>query len=48
MNIESCLLQVKFTKSGVCHGFVLWIDWVMDLQNSIVISTGPGPSHLPF
>ncbi|QCD78732.1 protein arginine N-methyltransferase 1.6 isoform X1 [Vigna unguiculata] len=33
--------QVKFTKSGVCHGFVLWIDWVMDLQNSIVISTGP-------
>ncbi|KAG2394478.1 Protein arginine N-methyltransferase [Vigna angularis] len=33
--------QVKFTKRGVCHGFVLWIDWVMDLQNSIVISTGP-------
>ncbi|KAJ1390116.1 S-adenosyl-L-methionine-dependent methyltransferase [Sesbania bispinosa] len=33
--------QVKFTKTGVCHGFVLWIDWVMDLQNSVVISTGP-------
>ncbi|CAJ1965216.1 unnamed protein product [Sphenostylis stenocarpa] len=33
--------QVKFTKRGVCHGFVLWIDWVMDLHNSIVISTGP-------
>nr|KYP55353.1 Protein arginine N-methyltransferase 7 [Cajanus cajan] len=33
--------QVQFTKSGVCHGFVLWIDWVMDLQNSVVISTGP-------
>ncbi|RDX72827.1 Protein arginine N-methyltransferase 1.6 [Mucuna pruriens] len=33
--------QVKFTKTGLCHGFVLWIDWVMDLQNSVVISTGP-------
>ncbi|KAK7327202.1 hypothetical protein VNO80_31567 [Phaseolus coccineus] len=33
--------QVRFTKRGVCHGFVLWIDWVMDLQNSNVISTGP-------
>ncbi|XP_019434888.1 PREDICTED: protein arginine N-methyltransferase 1.6 isoform X1 [Lupinus angustifolius] len=33
--------KVNFTKSGVCHGFVLWIDWVMDLQNSVVISTGP-------
>ncbi|KAF7828413.1 protein arginine N-methyltransferase 1.6 isoform X1 [Senna tora] len=33
--------QVKFTQTGVCHGFVLWIDWVMDLQNTIVISTGP-------
>ncbi|GAU24492.1 hypothetical protein TSUD_156040 [Trifolium subterraneum] len=34
--------QVKFTKTGVCHGFVLWIDWVMDSQNSVVMSTGPG------
>ncbi|KAK7265923.1 hypothetical protein RJT34_33548 [Clitoria ternatea] len=33
--------QVKFTKTGVCHAFILWIDWVMDLQNSVVISTGP-------
>ncbi|KAK4262605.1 hypothetical protein QN277_028146 [Acacia crassicarpa] len=33
--------QVKFTKMGLCHGFVLWIDWVMDLQNTIVVSTGP-------
>ncbi|XP_045790454.1 protein arginine N-methyltransferase 1.6 [Trifolium pratense] len=33
--------QVKFTKTGVCHGFALWIDWVMDSQNSAVISTGP-------
>lgn len=47
MNIENCMLQVKFTKTGVCHGFVLWINWVMDLQNSVVISTGPGHSF-PF
>ncbi|XP_050871425.1 protein arginine N-methyltransferase 1.6 [Lathyrus oleraceus] len=33
--------QVNFTKTGVCHGFVLWIDWVMDSQSSVVISTGP-------
>ncbi|CAL5359852.1 unnamed protein product [Camellia sinensis] len=26
---------------GICHGFVLWIDWVMDVDNSIVLSTGP-------
>ncbi|MED6210293.1 Protein arginine N-methyltransferase 7 [Stylosanthes scabra] len=37
--------QVKFTKAGVCHGFVLWIDWVMDPQNSYVISTGPDKRH---
>lgn len=35
--------KVEFTKSksGICHGFVFWIDWVMDADNSIVISTGP-------
>ncbi|KAJ4837166.1 hypothetical protein Tsubulata_036484 [Turnera subulata] len=34
-------IQVDFTDSGICHGFVLWIDWVMDARNSIVLSTGP-------
>ncbi|KAF3448338.1 hypothetical protein FNV43_RR09051 [Rhamnella rubrinervis] len=34
-------VQVEFAEPGICHGFVLWIDWVMDLENSIVISTGP-------
>ncbi|XP_022154833.1 protein arginine N-methyltransferase 1.6 isoform X2 [Momordica charantia] len=33
--------QVKVTKAGICHGIALWIDWVMDPKNSIVISTGP-------
>ncbi|KAL7188635.1 hypothetical protein ACSBR1_038486 [Camellia fascicularis] len=33
--------QVEFTEPGICHGFVLWIDWVMDVDNSIVLSTGP-------
>lgn len=33
--------QVEFTEPGICHGFALWIDWVMDSENSIVISTGP-------
>ncbi|XP_058740699.1 uncharacterized protein LOC131612984 [Vicia villosa] len=41
------MLQVKFTKTGVCHGFVLWIDWVMDSQSSVVISTGPGFDAYP-
>ncbi|KAK3224891.1 hypothetical protein Dsin_004753 [Dipteronia sinensis] len=32
---------VEFTEPGICHGFALWIDWVMDVENSIVLSTGP-------
>lgn len=42
------MLQVKFTKTGLCHGFVLWIDWLMDLQNTVVVSTGPGMGLIPF
>ncbi|KAF2299037.1 hypothetical protein P3X46_016532 [Hevea brasiliensis] len=34
-------VQVDFSETGVCHGFVLWIDWVMDASNSVVLSTGP-------
>ncbi|KAE8055902.1 hypothetical protein FH972_012713 [Carpinus fangiana] len=33
--------QVDFIEPGICHGFALWIDWVMDSENSIVLSTGP-------
>nr|GLL44991.1 protein arginine N-methyltransferase 1.6 [Ipomoea trifida] len=33
--------QFEFTESGICHGLVFWIDWVMDAGESTVISTGP-------
>ncbi|XP_022875443.1 protein arginine N-methyltransferase 1.6 isoform X1 [Olea europaea var. sylvestris] len=33
--------QVQFKESGICHGFVLWIDWVLDLEDNNVWSTGP-------
>lgn len=33
--------MVKFTETGICHGFVLWIDWVMDAENCTVLPTGP-------
>ncbi|XP_071705417.1 protein arginine N-methyltransferase 7 [Rutidosis leptorrhynchoides] len=33
--------KVEFVESGVCHGFALWIDWVMDSTNDIIVSTGP-------
>ncbi|KAI3727461.1 hypothetical protein L6452_16075 [Arctium lappa] len=33
--------EVKLRETGVCHGFALWIDWVMDSSGSIVMSTGP-------
>ncbi|KAJ8768986.1 hypothetical protein K2173_023981 [Erythroxylum novogranatense] len=40
--MSSCYgkVQVEFTKSGICHGFALWIDWVMDTKDCVVISTG--------
>ncbi|KAG2239058.1 hypothetical protein Bca52824_089918 [Brassica carinata] len=34
-------VQIEFIKPGVCHGIALWMDWVMDKENSTVISTGP-------
>ncbi|KAK3039472.1 hypothetical protein RJ639_028054 [Escallonia herrerae] len=41
--ISSCSgqAQVEITEPGICHGYALWIDWVMDAENTIVISTGP-------
>lgn len=35
--------MVPFSKFGLCHGIVLWMDWVMDPEESLVISTKPGP-----
>lgn len=37
--------KVEFIEAGVCHGFAVWIDWVMDSSNNIVMSTGPGDSR---
>ncbi|XP_021848637.1 protein arginine N-methyltransferase 7 isoform X2 [Spinacia oleracea] len=37
--------KVDFTKTGVCHGFVLWIDWVLSAENGIIVSTGPDHRH---
>ncbi|XP_057978253.1 protein arginine N-methyltransferase 1.6 isoform X2 [Malania oleifera] len=37
--------KVQFNNSGTCHGFVFWIDWMMDSKNSIVISTGPDKKY---
>ncbi|XP_078448141.1 protein arginine methyltransferase 7 [Wolffia australiana] len=46
-NFSGCMqpcswkVKVKFNRQGVCHGFVLWMDWVLDDENSIAISSGP-------
>ncbi|XP_058085207.1 protein arginine N-methyltransferase 7 isoform X2 [Magnolia sinica] len=42
-SIRTCFgkAKVEFTRPGICHGFALWIDWVMDAKNEIIISTGP-------
>ncbi|KAL7160391.1 hypothetical protein ABFS83_01G091800 [Erythranthe nasuta] len=32
---------IRFRESGMCHGFVLWIDWVMEAEDNTVLSTGP-------
>ena len=39
---DAAMLQVQFTNTGVCHGFALWIDWVLDAESGILVSTGPG------
>ncbi|XP_077246907.1 protein arginine methyltransferase 7 isoform X2 [Tasmannia lanceolata] len=45
--IRACFgkTKVRFTRPGLCHGFALWIDWVMDAENSIVVSTGPNSRY---
>lgn len=41
--IHSCFgkTKIEFADAGTCHGFALWIDWVLDEKNSTVLSTGP-------
>ncbi|XP_062074738.1 protein arginine N-methyltransferase 1.6 isoform X2 [Humulus lupulus] len=38
---QSGKYKVEFVEPGMCHGFALWIDWVMDSENSVILSTGP-------
>lgn len=45
MDVCSRKTQVNFVEPGICHGFVLWIDWVMDSDESIVLSTGPDTKY---
>ncbi|XP_047948609.1 protein arginine N-methyltransferase 1.6 isoform X1 [Salvia hispanica] len=45
MNPCSGKTKVQFRESGMCHGFVLWIDYVMDTENNTILSTGPDKRH---
>ncbi|XP_031483637.1 protein arginine N-methyltransferase 7 isoform X2 [Nymphaea colorata] len=45
MSMCSGKCKVTFIESGICHGFALWIDWVMDESNEVVISTGPAKRY---
>ncbi|XP_012843079.1 PREDICTED: LOW QUALITY PROTEIN: protein arginine N-methyltransferase 1.6 [Erythranthe guttata] len=36
---------IEFRESGICHGFVLWIDWVLEAEDNTVLSTGPDKRH---
>ncbi|GER28048.1 protein arginine N-methyltransferase 7 [Striga asiatica] len=37
--------RVQFTEVGECHGFVLWIDWILNEEDHIILSTGPDKRH---
>ncbi|CAA0842318.1 Protein arginine N-methyltransferase 1.6 [Striga hermonthica] len=37
--------RVQFTEVGECHGFVLWIDWIVNEEDHIIFSTGPDKRH---
>ncbi|CAL5050373.1 unnamed protein product [Urochloa decumbens] len=41
--IHSCFgkTKIEFAYDGICHGFAVWIDWVLDEKSPTVISTGP-------
>ncbi|XP_062227817.1 protein arginine N-methyltransferase 7 isoform X2 [Phragmites australis] len=41
--IHSCFgeTKVEFAHDGICHGFAVWIDWVLDEKKSVVIAAGP-------
>ncbi|KAI5060758.1 hypothetical protein GOP47_0025178 [Adiantum capillus-veneris] len=40
--------KVHILSSGICHGIILWIDWVLHAESEERVSTGPEghePSH---
>uniref|UniRef100_A0A0E0DVI6 Protein arginine N-methyltransferase domain-containing protein n=1 Tax=Oryza meridionalis TaxID=40149 RepID=A0A0E0DVI6_9ORYZ len=41
--IHSCFgkTKIEFSHDGTCHGFAVWIDWVLDERKSVVLTTGP-------
>ncbi|KAF0911674.1 hypothetical protein E2562_011676, partial [Oryza meyeriana var. granulata] len=41
--IHSCFgkTKIEFSHDGICHGFAVWIDWVLDEKKSVVLTTGP-------
>ncbi|OAY80147.1 Protein arginine N-methyltransferase 7 [Ananas comosus] len=41
--IHACFgkTEIEFSTPGTCHGFALWIDWLINERDSISISTGP-------
>ncbi|OAY67121.1 Protein arginine N-methyltransferase 7 [Ananas comosus] len=45
--IHACFgkTEIEFSTPGTCHGFALWIDWLIDERDSISISTGPVNRH---
>jgi protein arginine N-methyltransferase 7 len=40
--------QAPVLRGGVCHGVVVWIDWVFDPLGDIVLSTRPAGSSSTF
>jgi hypothetical protein len=40
-------MQAPVLRGGVCHGVVVWIDWVFDPLGDIVLSTRPAGANLP-
>ncbi|KAJ7521637.1 hypothetical protein O6H91_19G062300 [Diphasiastrum complanatum] len=34
-------VKVPVSKTGTCHGIVLWMDWILDPLEQLVLSTGP-------
>ncbi len=41
-------MQAPVLRGGVCHGVVLWIDWVFDPLGDIVLSTRPAGLSITF